>query len=64
MHVQARTWVHQDAMRETRVPVATSETFGSRFGDNLFLPMPLRHLAQGPEGPVPAEFFAKLAPPL
>jgi len=59
LHIQCRTWLHQDAMHQTRVPVATTDTFGARIGDNLLMPVPLRHLAQLPDPSVAEDFFAK-----
>jgi hypothetical protein len=32
LHVQCRTWLHQDAMHQTRVPLATATTIGARLG--------------------------------
>jgi hypothetical protein len=57
MHIQCRTWLSND-MRD-QIPVATTNTFGARIGDNLLLPVPLRHLAQLPDRSVAETFFTK-----
>jgi hypothetical protein len=57
LHIQCRTWLSND-MRD-QIPVATTNTFGARIGDNLLLPVPLRHLAQLPDRSVAETFFAK-----
>jgi hypothetical protein len=57
LHVQCRTWLSND-MRD-QIPVAPTDTFGARMGDNLLLPVPLRHLAQLPDRSVAETFFAK-----
>jgi hypothetical protein len=56
-HIQCRTWLSND-MRD-QIPVATTDTFGARIGDNLLMPVPLRHLAQLPDRSVAKDFFAK-----
>jgi hypothetical protein len=42
-----------------QIPVAPTGTFGARIGDNLLLPVPLRHLASLPNQSVAQTFFAK-----
>jgi hypothetical protein len=51
--------VHQDTLAETRPPISSSNTFGTRVGDNMLLPVPLRDLAQTPEGSCADLFFEK-----
>jgi hypothetical protein len=46
-------------MHQTKVPVATTKTFGARMGDNALLPVPLRHLAQTADGAGAEEFFSQ-----
>jgi hypothetical protein len=46
-------------MHQTKVPIATTDTLGAGMGDNLLMPVPLRHLAQLPHRSVAEEFFAK-----
>ena len=46
-------------MHQTIVPIATTDTLGAGMGDNLLMPVPLRHLAQLPHRSVAEEFFAK-----
>jgi hypothetical protein len=57
LHIQCRTWLSKD-MRD-QIPVATTDTFGARIGDNLLMPVPLRHLAQLPDRSVAEQLFAK-----
>ena len=45
MHLQVRTWIHEDQRYEEQALVVTSKTVGERLGDNVLLPMPLRHLS-------------------
>jgi hypothetical protein len=59
LDIQARTWLHHDAMHQTRVPIAVTDTFGARIGDNLLLPVPLRYLARLPDRSVAEQLFAK-----
>jgi hypothetical protein len=59
LHIQCRTWLHQDAMHQTRVPLATTTTIGARIGDNLLIPVCLRHLARTTDGAAAETFFAK-----
>jgi hypothetical protein len=42
-----------------QIPVAIADTFGDRMGDNLLLPVPLRHFAQLSDRSVAEEFFTK-----
>jgi hypothetical protein len=58
-HVQCRTWLHNDQLDKAKIPVATTNTFGERMGDNFLLPVPLRHLAQVPECSAAKLFFTR-----
>jgi hypothetical protein len=56
-HVQCRTWLSND-MRD-QIPVVTTDTLGARMGDNLLMPVALRHLPQLPHRSVAEDFFAQ-----
>jgi hypothetical protein len=56
-HIQCRTWLSCDM--HDKIPAAATDTFGARMGDNLLMPVPLKHLAQLTHRSVAEDFFAK-----
>jgi hypothetical protein len=44
--VRARTWLNEDQLRDEQRFATIGQELGTRLGDNVLLPIPLRHLAK------------------